>query len=167
MARTRRIRRRSNPRGLTGQLLREVSLLRTEIGRVADELHSANLIQHHRIIAQQQDRSIDDPVLADAMSTLKGLPVQKRRQLMFANRTYAAILLAHRTGSLSREELLGHLRVLCRNRLFVEYWENTTEQRRSLPEECLEAEVGRAVDAIIEEIPDDLEEWWIVGPPVL
>ncbi|MEU8752328.1 DUF6082 family protein [Streptomyces chartreusis] len=138
-------------------LLRQLTLM-------TEEIHRANLIQQYRLTLDQMDRAIDDPSLADAGSTLTGLPVAKRRQMIFANREYGSLLMAHRVGLYDWEELKGHLRVLCRNKLFAEYWDRTVEHRRSLPAESIEARVGAVVDVMIEELADDPEEWWIVGP---
>ncbi|MEU1255932.1 hypothetical protein DMH25_30405 [Streptomyces sp. WAC 01325] len=133
------------------------------IARVGEELHYANMIQQHRLITEQMDRAIDDPALAAALSTLTGLSDQKRRQMLFANREYSSVVLAHRIGVLAWDELMGHLRILCRNPIFAEYWERTSEHRRSLPGESLDARVGKALDVILDELGDDPDEWWVVG----
>lgn len=138
-------------------LLRQLTLM-------TEEIHRANLIQQYRLTLDQMDRAIDDPSLADAGSTLTGIPVAKRRQMIFANREFGSLLMAHRVGLYDWDELLGHLRVLCRNKLFAEYWDRTVEHRRSLPADSIEAQVGAVVDVMIEELADDPEEWWIVGP---
>ncbi|WSL08040.1 DUF6082 family protein [Streptomyces sp. NBC_01288] len=131
---------------------------------MTEEIHRANLIQQYRLTLDQMDRAIDDPALADAGSTLTGIPVAKRRQMIFANREYGSLLMAHRVGMYDWDELVGQLRVLCRNKLFAEYWDRTVEHRRSLPADSTEARVGAVVDVMIEELADDPEEWWIVGP---
>ncbi|WP_053848609.1 DUF6082 family protein [Streptomyces sp. NRRL B-24085] len=131
---------------------------------MTEEIHRANLIQQYRLTLEQMDRAIDDPSLADAGSTLTGLSETKRRQMIFANREYGILLMAHKIGVCGWDELLGHLRVLCRNQLFAEYWDRTSEHRRSLPTDSLEAQVGEVVDVMIEELADSPEEWWIVGP---
>ncbi|MFI6014848.1 DUF6082 family protein [Streptomyces sp. NPDC051243] len=138
-------------------LLRQLTLM-------TEEIHRANLIQQYRLTVDQMDRTIDDPSLADASSTLTGLSEAKRRQMLFSNRQFGSLLLAHRVGVLDWDELLGHLRVLCRNPVFAEYWDRTAEHRRSIPADSVEARVGAAVDVIMEELADDPEEWWIVGP---
>ncbi|MEV6512690.1 DUF6082 family protein [Streptomyces sp. NPDC051642] len=135
-----------------------------QLARVAEGIHHANLIQEYRITMEQMDRTIDDPSLADARSTLDGVSEAKRRQMIFANRQYASLLLAYRIGTFGWMELLGHLRVFCRNSLFIEYWDRTREHRRSLPVDSLERRVGEAVDVIMEELADDPDEWWVVGP---
>ncbi|MGH1555437.1 hypothetical protein ACRAWF_37245 [Streptomyces sp. L7] len=40
---------------------------------MTEEIHRANLIQQYRITVDQMNRTIDDPSLADASSTLTGL----------------------------------------------------------------------------------------------
>ncbi|MGV4890925.1 DUF6082 family protein [Streptomyces viridosporus] len=59
-----------------------------------------------------------------------------------AGRQYGAILLGHRVGGYDWDVLIGHLRVLCRNQVFKEYWEMTVEHRLSLPSRSLEARGG-------------------------
>ncbi|MGW2380026.1 DUF6082 family protein [Streptomyces sp. NPDC001658] len=146
------------------ELVRRIAQLGEELHGIGQELRRANEIQMHRLLTEQLDRAIDDPTLAAAMSTLRGISDYKRRQMLFANREYATIVLSHRTGNIDWSELLGHLRVLCRNEIFAEYWEHTVEHRRSLADGSLERLVGEAVDALLDELADDPEEWWIVGP---
>ncbi|MFI0511340.1 hypothetical protein RKD19_003503 [Streptomyces canus] len=131
---------------------------------MTEEIHRANLIQQYRLTLKQMDRMVDDPSLAEAANTLPGLSEGKRRQMIFANRQYGNLLLAHRVGACDWDELIGHLRVLCLNALFAEYWDHTAEHRRSLPVDSIEARVGAVVDVMMEELADDPDEWWIVGP---
>jgi len=142
---------------LAYDLLRQVAAL-------TEELRNANLIQLHRIAAVQTEHAIADPMLAEAMSTLPDLADGKRRQLLFVNNQYASIVLNHRVGAIGWGELIGHVRVLCRNSVFQDYWELTRDHRRSLARESLEAKVGKAVDVIMDELGDDPDEWWVVGP---
>lgn len=130
---------------------------------VAQELHRNNLIEMHRLFVDQLDRGMEDPQLADVGSTLADLSDSRRRQMIFANRHYGKILLAYRIGAMERGEVLGALRILSKNSVFAEYWQRTAEQRQKLPDESIEARIGRAVDAIMDERLDDLEEWWVVG----
>lgn len=149
--------RRRRQEELLESLLRQLALL-------AAEIRHANLIQLHRIVTDQAGRAIADPALAKAMSTLDELTEQKRRQVLFVNAQYSSMVLHHRVGAIGWGELIGHLRVLCRNRIFEEYWEMTGEHRKSLPRGSLEARVGEAVDVIIDELADGPDEWWVVGP---
>lgn len=135
-----------------------------QVASLTEELRNANLIQLHRITAAQTESALADPALAEALSTLADQSARKRRQLIFANMEYANIVLNHRVGAIGWAELIGHVRVLCRNPVFQEYWELTRDQRKSLPGESLEAKVGKAVDVIMDELGDDPDEWWVVGP---
>lgn len=141
-----------------------LSALLEQLTLMTEEIHRANLIQQYRLTVDQMDRTIDDPALADVSSTLPGLSEGRRRQMLFANRQYGNLLLAHRVGVCDWDELIGHLRVLCRNGVFAEYWDRTAEHRRSLPADSTEGRVGAAVDIMLEELADDPDEWWIVGP---
>ena len=151
--------RRRRQEDLLAELLKQLSLLTEEIRR-------ANLIQYYRLNGDQLDRATDDTALADASSTLEGISQGRRRQLMYANRQYASLVLAHRVGVFDWDQLLGHLRVLCRNAVFAEYWDRTGEHRLSLPADSAEARIGAAVDVMMEELADDPDEWWVVGGAV-
>ena len=141
-------------------------LLIAAAGGLTQELRRANVIRYYRMLLEQLDRAIDDPSLAAVLSTVSDVSPERRRQLLFANKQYVLIVLGHLIGFTTRDGLLGALRVLSRNPVFREYWERTGEQRRDLPEESLEALIGLAVDAIVEERFDDLEEWRVEGPSV-
>jgi phage-related protein len=141
---------------LLESVLRQLSFL-------TEEIRKANLIQLHRIMAEQTGRALADPALAEAMSTLQGMSESRRRQVLFVNAQYSAIMLHHRLGAIDWDELVGYLRVWCSNGVFQEYWDMTGDARRALPRESLEARVGRAVDEMMEEIASG-REWWVVGP---
>jgi hypothetical protein len=149
---------------LLQQVVQQLGRMADGYERIATELHRANLIQLHGFFLGRLDRAIDDPSLAAALSALTGLSDEKRRHMLNANAQYGLILLAHRVGALDRSELLGSLRWILGSPVFAEYWERTAEARRVLPDDSLEARVGRAVDAIMDERLEDLEEWWVVDP---
>lgn len=140
---------------LLGNILRQLAAL-------TDEIRKANLIQLHRIMADQTGRALGDPSLAEAMSTLPGLSESRRRQVLFVNAQYSAILLHHRLGAFDWDELIGYLRVWCSNAVFQDYWDMTGDARRALARESLEARVGQAVDEMMEEIASG-RQWWVVG----
>ncbi|MFD5859302.1 DUF6082 family protein [Streptomyces chartreusis] len=150
------------------ELLRDLVRAFTQVGEamaaVAEQLRMANKIRVRTLFAGQLDRAIDDPVLAAGLSTLGDLSEDKRRQMLLANKHYGLLLLSYEVGETSRSELLGVLKVLSRSDNFLEYWARTSTHRQMLPPESLEARTGRAVDAIMDERLDDLEEWWVVGP---
>jgi len=143
---------------LTEQLLQQLTLL-------AKEIKHANLIQLHRISVEQMERRMADPALADAVSILSGLTERERRQMIHVNAQYHGMVLHHRVEAMTWDELMGHLRVLCRNSIFDRYWELTRDHRRSLPPESLEARVGNAVDVVVRGLREEPEEWWVVAYP--
>ncbi|MFF7518957.1 DUF6082 family protein [Streptomyces pseudovenezuelae] len=145
-------------------LVRALGLVADGMAALERELRRANKIQIRSLFVAQLDRAIDDPSLAQALSTLEGLSEGKRRQMIFANKQYSLLLLAYETGGLDRADLLGALKVLSKNPVFAEYWTRTSEQRGKLPPDSFEARTGRAVDVIMDERLDDLEDWWVVGP---
>ncbi|MFJ3665695.1 DUF6082 family protein [Streptomyces sp. NPDC090106] len=132
---------------------------------LAKEIRHANLIQLHRISVEQMERRMADPALADAVNILSGLTERERRQLIHVNAQYHGILLHHRVEAMTWNELMGHLRVLCRNPVFERYWELTRDHRRSLPRGSLESRVGSAVDVVVEGLREEPEEWWVVAYP--
>ena len=134
-----------------------------QLTSLTEEIRKANLIQLHRIMAEQTGRALDDPVLAEAMSKSQGLSENRRRQALFVNAQYSAIVLHYRLGVIDWAELIAYLRVWCSNTVFQEYWDMTGDARRSLVYESLEARVGRAVDEMMEEIAGG-RDWWVVGP---
>jgi hypothetical protein len=140
-----------------------LGLLIAVAGELTEELRRANLIRYYRMHLEQLDRAIDDPSLAETLSTVQNVTPQKRRQLLFANKQYVVIILGYLIDATSRAQLLGTLRVLSRNPVFREYWERTGQQRSDLPDESLETRIGRAVDAIMAERFDEVEEWWVEG----
>ncbi|MEU6842659.1 DUF6082 family protein [Streptomyces sp. NPDC046716] len=146
-----------------GSLAGALGAIALGLADAATELRRANLIRTQSLFMEQLDRAIDDPVLAAALSTLDGLDEERRRQLLFINRHYGLLLLTYQIGAIDRGELLGSLKILSRNRIFRHYWQATADQRGDLPEHSLEARIGRALDAIVDERLDDLEEWWVVG----
>ncbi|MBZ3904271.1 MULTISPECIES: DUF6082 family protein [Streptomyces] len=127
----------------------------------------ASLAEQHRLHFDLLCKAMDDPALAAVLDTYENdVPAETQRQFLFANALYTNALHFHRIGALSKAELYGHLRVMCRNRIFQEYWESTRHHRKSLAEASEEAELGRMTDDLIQELTDaDTEEWWVVGEP--
>ncbi|MFF7931111.1 MULTISPECIES: DUF6082 family protein [unclassified Streptomyces] len=150
---------------LLQSLVQQLGRMADGYDRIATELHRANLIQLRGFFLERLDRAIDDPVLADSLSTgeFANLSDEERRQMLNANAQYGLILLAHQIGSIDRSALLGNLKILRRSPTFAEYWERTATARSCLAPESFEARVGRAIDAIMDERPEDLEEWWVVA----
>ncbi len=110
---------------------------------------------------------MDDPTLAAVLDTYEAdIPLEKQRQFLFANALYVNALYFHRIGALTLPELYGHLRVICQNRVFREYWEATRHHRKSLPDTSEESTLGRMMDDLIQELDGaDTDEWWVVGEP--
>ncbi len=124
----------------------------------------AALAEQHRLHFDLLCRAMDDPALAEVLDTYETeIPLDKQRQFLFANALYINALYFHRIGALSRTELYGHLRVMCQNKVFREYWEATRHHRKSLPETSEEFVLGRMTDELIELAESDADEWWVVG----
>ncbi|MFC3574906.1 DUF6082 family protein [Streptomyces yaanensis] len=126
----------------------------------------ARLAEQQRLQSYLLDKALSDPDLAAVMSTIEEVHPTRRRQYLFANAMYTHALLAYRVGVVNLEELHGHLRVICQNAIFREYWDATRHHRASLKSESVEARVGRMMDALIRDLDEaDTEEWWVVGEP--
>lgn len=127
----------------------------------------AALAEQHRLSFDLLCKAMADPALAEVLNTYESeIPIDKQRQFLFANALYVNNLHFYRIGALSQAELYGHLRVMCQNKVFREYWEATRHHRKSLPEASEEFSLGRMTDDLIQELADaDTDEWWVVGEP--
>jgi hypothetical protein len=126
----------------------------------------ARLAEQQRLQAYLLDKALDDPDLAEVLSTIDEVDPTKRRQYLFANAMYTNALLAYRVGVVNWEELHGHLRVICQSAVFRDYWDATRHHRASLKSTSEEARVGQMVDALIHDLDEsDTEQWWVVGEP--
>ncbi|QEV20694.1 DUF6082 family protein [Streptomyces alboniger] len=132
--------------------------------------------EHHRhaALAAQQRLQFDmlstamgDPDLAAVLDTFETpLDARTQRQYLFANALYTNALLAWRVGNLGWDELHGHLRLICQNAIFRNYWAATRPHRASLLESSDEARLGRMVDKLIRDLEAaDTDEWWVIGEP--
>jgi hypothetical protein len=135
--------------------------------RGARHRRRAVLAQQHRLHFDLICKAMDDPALAAVLDTYEtDVPPEKQRQFLFANALYINALYFHRIGAMTRAELYGHLRVMCRNEVFREYWEATRHHRKSLPEASEEYALGLMTDDLVQELLDaDTDEWWVVGEP--
>ncbi|WP_405864041.1 DUF6082 family protein [Streptomyces sp. NBC_01515] len=134
-------------------------------GPTSRHRREAALAEQHRLHFALLCKAMDDPALAGVLNTYETeVPPEKQRQYLFANALYANALYYHRIGALTLPELHGHLRVMCQNQVFREYWAATKHHRKSLPDSSEEAGLGRIMDDLIQELDDsDTDEWWVVG----
>ncbi|MGW9024633.1 DUF6082 family protein [Streptomyces sp. NPDC055722] len=141
--------------------------LRLRIERTEqNDRREARLAEQQRLQSYLLDKALSDPDLAAVMSTIEEVDPTRRRQYLFANAMYTNALLAYRVRVVNLEELHGHLRVICQNAIFREYWEATRHHRASLKAESVEAGVGQMMDTLIHDLDEaDTEEWWVVGEP--
>ena len=124
------------------------------------------LTEQQRLQFYLLSKAIEDPDLAAVYTNIEQTSPTVRRQHLFANAMYNNALLAYRVGILNWEELHGHLRMICQNRIFRDYWDAHAPHRASLPADSDEARVGRMVDTLIRDLDEaDTEEWWVVGEP--
>ncbi|MCM1975063.1 MULTISPECIES: DUF6082 family protein [unclassified Streptomyces] len=140
-------------------------MLKTVTARSTSQRKRAALIEQHRLHFDLMCKAMDDPALTAVLDTYDAeIPLDKQRQFLFANVLYVNALFYHRIGAWTRPELFGHLRILCQNPVFREYWEATRPHRMSLPRESEEAVLGSRMDDLIRELDDsDGDEWWVVG----
>ena len=125
------------------------------------------LIEQHRLHFDLLCKAMDDPALAAVLDTYEDdIPLDKQRQFLFANALYVNALFFHRIGAMTRAELFGHLRIMCRNPIFRDYWEATRPHRKSLLDGSEEALLGAMMNDLVQELADaDTDEWWVVGTP--
>ncbi|MFI8301304.1 DUF6082 family protein [Streptomyces nigra] len=128
-----------------------------------ERLHHTALLDAGRRRFELLCRAIDDPSLAEAVSTHNDVPQPKRRQFLYIQAMYESLLLEHATGALPWDQLIARLRIFGRNEVVAEYWERTREERRAWPADSLEARVGQALDLIMDELGEDPDEWWVAG----
>ncbi|MFJ8637448.1 DUF6082 family protein [Streptomyces sp. NPDC093568] len=134
---------------------------RSEARENREDGATARLREHHQQLIAEMTKLAH----ASGMTMLDNLPQGKREQMLFVHQEYELLLLSHRVGLFSWDELLSYLQRLTHNQLFREYWEMTREHRRSIPPRSSAACMGTAVDGFIEETADDPDEWWVVGQP--
>ncbi|MFI6490810.1 DUF6082 family protein [Streptomyces sp. NPDC050564] len=146
---------------------RRFEALRLRVAQVErNNDRDARLAEQQRLQAYLLDKALDDPDLAEVLSTIDEVDPTKRRQYLFANAMYTNALLAYRVGVVNWEELHGHLRVICQSAVFRDYWDATRHHRASLKSTSEEARVGQMVDALIHDLDEsDTEQWWVVGEP--
>ncbi|GAA3767156.1 DUF6082 family protein [Streptomyces phyllanthi] len=144
-----------------------VSAAHAIAARRSRQRRRAALAEQHRLHFDLLCKAMADPALAAVLDTYEtDVPSEKQRQFLFANALYVNALYFHRIGAMTQAELYGHLRIMCRNRVFREYWEATRHHRKSLPDASEEAELGRMMDALIQDLAEaDTDEWWVVGEP--
>jgi hypothetical protein len=136
--------------------------------RIAEPPHSdGGTTASYRMRLELLMKAIDDPELAATLDTYDvHVSATRLRQYLFSDALYMQLLLAYRTGTLSREELFGKARLLLRNNIFREYWEASRHQRASLPDISEEAVIGRMMDDLAQDMDDaDPELWWAVDSP--
>ncbi|MDG4858371.1 DUF6082 family protein [Streptomyces sp. T-3] len=145
-----------------------------ELRERLDGLESAGEHHRHAALIQQQrlhfellSKAMDNPDLAAVLDTYEEeLAPGVRRQYLFANAVYTNTLLALRIGIVNREELYGHLRMICRSEAFRDYWDATRHHRASLKSTSDEAELGRLVDGLVQDLNEaETDEWWVLGEP--
>ncbi|WP_262062472.1 DUF6082 family protein [Streptomyces sp. STR69] len=140
--------------------------LRLRVAEVEQSDRQAMLTEQQRLQFYLLTKAMEDPDLAAVYSNVQADSPVKQRQYLFANALYNNALLAYRVGIVNWEELHGHLRTICQNTNFRDYWHAHQPHRASLKAESTEAKVGRMVDRLIRDLDEaDTEEWWVVGEP--
>ncbi|MFI6460065.1 DUF6082 family protein [Streptomyces sp. NPDC050528] len=145
---------------------RKFEELRLRVDEVEQSDRQAMLTEQQRLQFYLLTKAMEDPDLAAVYSNVQVDSPTQQRQYLFANAMYNNTLLAYRVGIVSWEELHGHLRAICQNAIFRDYWRAHHPHRSSLKAESIEAKVGRMVDRLIHDLDEaDTEEWWVVGEP--
>ncbi|KFF97642.1 DUF6082 family protein [Streptomyces europaeiscabiei] len=145
---------------------RRLEELWLRVANVERNERQAMLTEQQRLQFYLLHQAMEDPDLAAVYSNVQVASPTQRRQYLFANAMYTNALLAYRVGIVNWEELHGHLRMICRNAIFRDYWEAHRPHRASLKSDSDEARVGQMVDGLIQDLDEaDTEEWWVVGEP--
>ncbi|MEU6672620.1 DUF6082 family protein [Streptomyces sp. NPDC046853] len=148
---------------------RKHGALRLRLARTgqSEQERNAALIAQQQLQFNMLSKAMDDPDLAAVLDTFDvTLDARTLRQYLFANAVYTNTLLFWRVGNLSWEEAHGHLRLICQNPVFRNYWKATRPHRASLLDTSDEARLGRMVDKLIHDLEEaDTDEWWVVGEP--
>ncbi|MEU6845384.1 DUF6082 family protein [Streptomyces sp. NPDC046716] len=128
---------------------------------------NAALTEQHRLHFDLLCKAMDDPALAAVLDTYEEpVPPEQQRQFLFANALYTNALYFHRIGAMNRRELYGHLRVICQNPIVRSYLTATQHHRASLEGTSAEAELGRMVEQLLQDLEEaETDEWWVVGEP--
>ncbi|KAB1142891.1 hypothetical protein F7R91_27730 [Streptomyces luteolifulvus] len=121
-----------------------------------------DMADKHRLHFDLLCKAVQDPDLAAVLDTyeIEITPTQLK-QYLFANALYGNLLHAFRSGTVSLEEALGHMRGICQSSIFREYWEVTGHHRESLPAGSQERLLARHVDEIVARANDENDQWWV------
>ncbi|MEU1147744.1 DUF6082 family protein [Streptomyces sp. NPDC005863] len=151
----------------TGTTERERREAERERAALAVQRRNAALTEQHRLHFDLLCKAMGDASLAAVLNTYEeDVPPERQRQFLFANALYINALHAHRIGAMTLQELHGHLRVMCQNQIFRQYWDATRHHRASLDRSSDEAKVGRVMDRLVQELDSaETDEWWVVGEP--
>ncbi|MFI5808042.1 DUF6082 family protein [Streptomyces sp. NPDC051561] len=116
----------------------------------------------HRLQFDVLCKAMDDPVLAQVLDTYEdSVRPEEHRQFLFANALYGNLLHAYRLGTTNLDETLGHLRGICQNHIFRDYWDATRHHRESLPAGSQERLLAAQVDEIVARASEAQDRWWI------
>lgn len=156
--------------GALGALVaeRRISTLLRRLERLERETEQrAALIAYQRHNVDLVMKAAADPTLLPVLNAYEEeLSTDRQRQYLFANLLYTHVLQGYRVGVFSRAELYGHLRGIFQSTLMRDYWAATRHHRSSLKEGSEESEIGRMVDALINDLEEaSTDEWWVVGEP--
>lgn len=141
---------------------------------VDHEPHDADRTSEEQLWFDLFAAALSDPEADAAGNPATGTPTTTCRHHLFADALYRNALHAHSLGAVSLDELHGHLRVLCQNSIFRDYWRTMREQRASLESSSgeieveveIEVEIARMVDELIHDMEEaETDEWWVVGDP--
>ncbi|MFF4363060.1 DUF6082 family protein [Streptomyces sp. NPDC001604] len=133
----------------------------------AQAQRDVNVAQQQRLHWELLSKAMDDPELAEVLDTYDTpVSAKRQRQFLFANALYTNALCYYRIGNISRAEFFGFVRGALQNPIFREYWYATRPHRATLLDTSEEAELGRMVDDLLQQLEEtDSEEWWVVGEP--
>ncbi|CAL9400800.1 DUF6082 family protein [Streptomyces sp. enrichment culture] len=140
--------------------------------RATEEARRTTALTHqHRLHWELLSKAMDtgNAALLEVLDTYTpAVPQKTQRQFLYANALYTSLVFNHRMGNLSREQFHGSVRGMFQSAVCRDYWRATAHHRETLDQSSEEAELGRLVDRLLQQLDEsDNEEWWVVGelPP--
>ncbi|NED20751.1 hypothetical protein G3I31_22175 [Streptomyces sp. SID9913] len=142
------------------------------LAQATEEARRTTALAHqHRLHWELLSKAMDpgNAALLEVLDTYSPpVPQETQRQFLYANAMYTSMVFNYRMGILSREQFHGSVRGMFQNAVCRAYWRATAHHRETLDASSEEAELGKLVDGLLQQLEEsDTDEWWVVGelPP--
>jgi hypothetical protein len=142
--------------GTTVMQRRELAMQRDALSKSHWELRRSAEADLRRLHMELIKMAIDDPSLADVWADFRpGIPVERRKQYLYANLIFSHLYLNHKLQVADDAEMLGQLRVITKSQIFREYWAEAEGSRVPLTENSPERIFGLLVEQVLAETAPD------------